>query len=184
MERQPAHLLPPCDPGRDDIQRCCQPADHRRAVVSGAAFRKMECQTWLTGESHCEIIQPALAAPASGCMGGGPDRNRTDVRGFAVLCIATLPPGLGGMADDRVLFPVKGPGAGGRCISAATRMGQGNGGQAAEGRGGARLSVVSRHSIGAAARGSDRPLEGTAERRWISWHCGSAWWNPSCAPIG
>lgn len=26
---------------------------------------------------------------------GGPDRNRTDVRGFAVRCIATLPPGLG-----------------------------------------------------------------------------------------
>ena len=24
---------------------------------------------------------------------GGPDRNRTDVQGFAVLCITTLPPG-------------------------------------------------------------------------------------------
>ena len=24
---------------------------------------------------------------------GGPGRNRTDVRGFAVLCMATLPPG-------------------------------------------------------------------------------------------
>lgn len=26
---------------------------------------------------------------------GGPDRNRTDVRGFAVPCMTTLPPGLG-----------------------------------------------------------------------------------------
>lgn len=32
---------------------------------------------------------------------GGPDRNRTDVRGFAVPCIATLPPGQAGLFARR-----------------------------------------------------------------------------------
>ena len=48
---------------------------------------------------------------------GGPDRNRTDVRGFAVPCIATLPPGPSG-----TFCPQKGP-----HIRAMPASGQGDG---------------------------------------------------------
>ena len=37
--------------------------------------------------------QHAVAGDQKGCLAGGPSRNRTDVHGFAVRCIATLPSG-------------------------------------------------------------------------------------------
>ena len=47
-----------------------------------------------------------LLAEFSGNL-GGPGRNRTDVQGFAVLCITTLPPGQGVMFLPMASLPRK-----------------------------------------------------------------------------
>ena len=66
------------------------PADN--VVVGGAVSAIMRQLDRFTDLDRAQALMISVAE-RSMARNGGPGRNRTDVRGFAVLCMATLPPG-------------------------------------------------------------------------------------------
>ena len=81
-------------PGRDVLVQELAPRD---GFEPPAKRLTAACSTAELPGIRVALYSNTTTRAQSGCRhGGGPGRNRTDVQGFAVLCITTLPPGPGG----------------------------------------------------------------------------------------